>query len=98
MLLVVSSIKLVAEIALLALVGRFLLGLLAGAKRDSNPFYGVLDVLVRPFVRATRAITPRVVLDRHVPLAAFLLLLLVWLVVTAIKINLCVQLGLQACR
>jgi hypothetical protein len=98
MLLLVSSIKLVAEIALLALVGRFILGLLAGAKRASNPFYGVLDVLVRPFIRLTRRITPRVVLDQHVPLATFFLLLFVWLVVTGYKIHLCVQLGVQACR
>ena len=98
MLLLVSSIKLVAEIALLALVGRFILGLLAGAKRDTNPFYGVLDVLVRPFIRLTRLVTPRIVLDRHVPLATFLLLLLAWLAVTAYKINLCLQIGVQACR
>jgi hypothetical protein len=98
MLLLVSSVKLVTEIALMALAGRFLLGLLAGAKRDTNPFYGVLDILTRPFVRFTRMITPRVIIDRHVPLAAFLLLLLVWVVATFYKINLCVQLGLQACR
>ena len=98
MLLLVSSIKLVAEIALMALVGQFLLGLLAGAKRDGNLFYGVLDVLTRPFVKLTRMITPRVVLDRHVPLATFFLLALVWLVATGMKINLCVQVGLQQCR
>jgi hypothetical protein len=98
MLLLVSSIKLVVEIALMALVGQFLLGLLAGAKRDGNLFYGVLDVLTRPFVKLTRMITPRVVLDRHVPLATFFLLALVWLVATGMKINLCVQVGLQQCR
>ena len=98
MLLLVSSIKLVAEIALMALVGQFLLGLLAGAKRDGNLFYGVLDVLTRPFVKLTRMITPRVVLDRHVPLATSFLLALVWLVATGMKINLCVQVGLQQCR
>ena len=98
MLLLVSSIKLVVEIALMALVGQFLLGLLAGAKREGNLFYGVLDVLTRPFVKLTRMITPRVVLDRHVPLATFFLLALVWLVATGMKINLCVQVGLQQCR
>ena len=98
MLLVVSSIKLVAEIALMALVGRFLVGLLAGARRDTNPFYGILDVVSKPFLKATRLITPRVVLDRHLPLAAFFLLALIWVVVTGYKINLCVQLGMQACR
>jgi hypothetical protein len=98
MLLLVSAVKLVSEIALLALVGRFLLGLLAGAKRAGNPFYGVLDVLVQPFIKLTRLITPRIVLDQHVPLATFFLLLLVWLVATGYKINLCMQIGLQACR
>ena len=98
MLLLVSSIKLVAEIALMALIGQFLLGLLAGAKREGNLFYGMLDVLTRPFVKLTRMITPRVVLDRHVPLAAFFLLAIIWLVATGLKINLCVQLGVQQCR
>ncbi len=98
MLLLVSSIKLITEIALMALVGQFLLGLLAGARRDSNLFYGVLEVLTRPFVKLTRLITPRFVLDRHVPLATFLLLALIWLVATGLKINLCVELGLQHCR
>ncbi len=98
MLLLVSSIKLVTEIALMALIGQFLLGLLAGARRDSNLFYGVLDVLTRPFVKLTRLITPRFVLDRHVPLAAFLLLAVLWLVATGLKINLCVELGMQLCR
>jgi hypothetical protein len=97
MLLLVSSIKLVAEIALMALIGQFLLGLLAGAKRDSNLFYGVLDVLTRPFVKLTRLITPRVVLDRHVPLAAFFLLALIWIVATGYKINLCVGSGVKTC-
>jgi hypothetical protein len=98
MLLAVSSIKLVAEIALMALIGQFLLGLLAGAKRDSNLFYGMLDVLTRPFVKLTRLITPRVVLDRHVPLATFFLLAVIWVVATGYKINLCVEMGVQACR
>ncbi|MEO6270485.1 MAG: hypothetical protein ABIP08_09310 [Lautropia sp.] len=98
MLLLVSSIKLVTEIALMALVGQFLLGLLTGARRDTNLFYGVLDVLTRPFVKLTRLITPRFVLDRHVPLAAFLLLAVLWLVATGLKINLCVELGIQLCR
>ena len=34
MLLFVSAIKLVVEIALMALAGQFVLGLLAGARRD----------------------------------------------------------------
>lgn len=98
MLLLVSSVKLVAEIAVLALLGQWLLGLLAGRRRDQNFFYRLLQVLTQPFTRVVRAITPRIVLDRHVPLATFLLLALVWLVATVSKVNLCLQMGMQACR
>jgi hypothetical protein len=98
MLLLVSSIKLVAEIALMALAGQFLLGLLIGGKRENNMFYGVLEVLTRPFVKLTRLITPRMVLDRHVPLATFFLLAVIWMAATAYKIKLCVELGVQLCR
>lgn len=98
MLLFVSSVKLVAEIALLALAGQFLLGLLAGNKRESNFFYKLLQVLTGPFVKGMRAITPRVVIDRHIPLAAFVLLSTVWVVSTLLKINICLQIGVEQCR
>lgn len=98
MLLVVTVLKLVAEIALLALAGQWLLGLLAGQRREGNFFYRVLHTMTRPFVVAARAITPRVILDRHVPLVAFLLLAFGWLCATAAKISLCLQIGVQQCR
>jgi hypothetical protein len=98
MLLLISAIKLVAEIALLALAGQFVLGLLAGAKRDDNFFYRLFDVLTKPFVRIARAITPRVVLDRHMPLAAFVALLSVWLIATIAKVNVCLDLGVELCK
>ncbi|MBT9457622.1 MAG: hypothetical protein IV097_13470 [Burkholderiaceae bacterium] len=98
MLLLTSSLKLIAEIALLAMAGQWLLGLLAGQKREGNFFYKLLQVLTQPFVKLTRFISPRVVLDRHIPLAAFLLMLSLWLVVTVVKINVCLQLGVAQCR
>lgn len=98
MLLLVSALKLIAEIALMALVGQWVLGILAGAKRDSNFFYRVLQVMTQPFVRIARLLSPRVVLDRHVPLVAFLLLAFGWLAVTAIKIDICLQIGVEACK
>lgn len=98
MLLLVSAVKLIAEIALLSLLGQGLLYLLAGEKRQGNLFYQLLQVMTRPFLRAARWIAPRVVLDRHVPLVAFLLLALAWVVATAAKITLCVQIGVEACR
>lgn len=98
MLLFVSILKLVAEIALLAIAGQWLLGLLAGAGRDKNTFYQLFQVLTRPFVRGARLITPKVVIDRHVPLVAFLLLAFVWIAATAAKISICVQIGVQQCQ
>jgi hypothetical protein len=98
LLILVSMLKLVAEIALLALAGQWVLGLLVGAKRDKNLFYQVLQIVTRPFVVGVRRITPRIVIDRHVPLVAFLLLLFVWFAATAAKISICVQMGVQLCQ
>lgn len=98
MLLLVMAVKLVAEIALMALLSQWLLGLLAGAKRETNMFYKLLQVITGPFIKVTRMISPRFVLDRHVPLGAFLLVSVVWFVAVITKINLCLQLGPGACR
>lgn len=98
MLIVVSVFKLLAEIALLALLGQGVLALLAGAKREQNVFYQLLQVLTRPFLAGTRLITPKVVIDRHVPIVAALLLSFVWLTATITKISICVQIGVEACK
>lgn len=98
MLLVVLSVKLIAEIALMALAGQWVLSLLAGPARETNLFYQVLRILTRPFVRAVRFVTPRVVLDRHIPLATFLALGTLWIVAMLAKIQICLQLGVQQCR
>jgi hypothetical protein len=91
-------LKLLAEIALLALAGQWVLGLLAGAKKEQNLFYQVFQIVTKPLVAGARFISPRVVLDRHVPLVAFLVLFFVWLVATITKINICVQIGVHLCK
>lgn len=98
MLLFVSSIKLLAEIALLCLVGQWLVGLLSGAKRESNFIWRLFAVLTGPVVKAARWMSPRIVIDRHVPLVAFLLMAFVWLFATIFKVQLCLQIGVEACR
>ncbi len=98
MLTAASLIKLVAEIALMALLGQWLLGLLAGARKQQNMFYQMLEIIGRPFVSLARLITPKLVLDRHVPLVAFLLLMFIWLGATAYKIQTCVQIGVELCK
>lgn len=98
MLIVLSAIKLVAEIALLALLGQWVLGLIAGARRDQNLFYQLLQQMTWPFVRLAGWVSPRMVLERHRPLVAFLILAFVWLAATAAKIKHCLEIGVQLCR
>lgn len=98
MLTLVTALKLVAEIALLALAGQWILGLLAGSKREQNLFYQLLSVMTRPFLRLARAVSPRVVLDRHVPVVAFLLLGFLWVLSLLAKVQVCLQIGMEACR
>jgi hypothetical protein len=98
MLWLATSVKLVAEIALMAMLGQLLLGVLAGERRERNFVYNILQILTGPFQRFTRMITPKVVIDRHIPLATFCLLVSLWLFSTMAKINACMQLGLEHCK
>ena len=98
MLLLVTAVKLIAEIALMALLGQWLLGLLAGAKRDKNIFYQILQMVGRPFVSVARLVTPKFVVERHLPLVAFFLLLFVLFGVTILKIQTCLQMGVELCK
>lgn len=98
MLLLVNVLKLLAEIALMALFGQWVLGLLAGAQRERNLFYQVFQIVTRPLVSGVRFITPRVVIDRHVPLVAFLLLAFVWIIATITKIDICIRIGVHLCK
>jgi hypothetical protein len=97
-LLLVEILKLVAEIALMAIAGQWILGLLAGAKREQNLFYQLFQVMTRPFIAGARLISPRVVMDRHLPLVAFLLLFFLWVVATVTKIDICVRMGVHLCK
>ena len=97
MLQIVTVAHLIVWIALLALAGQFVLGLLAGAKRDSNVFYNLLEVVASPFVKLMRRMTPRVVLDRHVPLATFLFLSVLLVFLTIARISLCLASGVNVC-
>jgi hypothetical protein len=98
MLTLIASIKLIAEIALLALFGQWVLGLLSGQKRDTNLFYQILQQIGRPFVVLARWVSPRFVLERHHPLVAFLILGFVWIMATAAKISHCLKIGVQLCQ
>jgi hypothetical protein len=90
--------QLVLYVPLLALLGQGLLDVLAGPKRDSNFFYQLIKLISKPFTFVVRKLTPRLVADRHVPVATFFLLLVAYAVVTLERIQLCVQIGVEQCR
>ena len=98
MLTFLNLLQLVLYIALLALLGQGLLYLLAGAKRDTNIFYQLLKIVGKPFTTIVRRLTPAKVADRHVPIIAFGLLLILYFVVTFEKINYCVGLNMVGCK
>ncbi len=86
--------QLVLYIALLALLGQGILFVLSGAKRDSNFFYKLLQVLSKPFTLPVRKLTPRAVADQHVPVVTFLLLVIVYAIVTFERADLCIKMNL----
>ena len=98
MLTVAIVAKSLAEIALLVLLAQALVGLFAGPHKDRNPVYRLLQLLGRPWTRAARLLSPRVVLDRHLPLVAVGLLATVWIVSALAKVSLCLQMGVALCR
>lgn len=74
-------IKAILEIALFALVAQLLVGLFAWGRRRDNPVYQLFALIASPFTRLLRRVTPQRVVDRHIPLATFLLLGFAWLFV-----------------
>jgi uncharacterized protein YggT (Ycf19 family) len=94
MLTVINTLQLVLYIALLALLGQGILYVLAGSRRESNVFYKLLQVVAKPFTWPVRQITPRQVSDAQVPIVTFLLLAVIYAIVTFERANLCVTSGL----
>lgn len=80
-LLLVVIAKALAELAGMFLLGRGLLWVLAGRKRGGNLFYQIFCIVTDPLLRAARFITPRIVVDSHIPVVAAVLVLWVWLAI-----------------
>ena len=81
-------LKALTEVAGVAFLGQGVLWLLAGSKRNENIVYNLFKTLTSPVTRVTRVITPRVIIDAHIGLVAFFLLLVLWIVLTALKVKL----------
>jgi len=94
-LLLVVIVKSLAELAAMFIAGQGILYVLAARNRDTNLFYQLFRVITRPLYAATRAITPRAVVDRHIPWLTLILLFWIWLFATYMKIDICKSGGVQ---
>jgi hypothetical protein len=68
----------VVLVAGLALLGQAMVGAFNCAKRSDNLLYRLFELIARPVVKVVRVLSPKVVLDRHVPFAAFMLLVILY--------------------
>jgi len=90
---VVGALRAVLEVALLSLLGQGLVGFLAGASRGENPVYGLFSIVTRPPICALRFMTPRVIVDKHIPYVTFFVLFWLWILLAIFKRSLCEMSG-----
>lgn len=93
-LLLVSVLRSLVEVAGFFLLGQGLLYVLAGASREKNGVYLLFRIVTRPVLRIVRFITPRQVIDRHIPFVAFFLLFWLWIALAYARRVVCVTNGL----
>ena len=65
-----------------ALIGQGVLFVLAGEKREANFFYRLIKLIASPAVWVARRMTPRFVLDKHIPWVALLILIVLGVALT----------------
>jgi len=88
MLAIVRVLKAGVELLAMVYLGQAIIVLVAAAAREKNFAYRLFKRITQPVDRLVRQITPRFILDRHLPFVSFGLLSMLWLVVTAWKIKL----------
>jgi hypothetical protein len=91
---ILSVLRALLEVAGFALLGQGLLYVLAGASREQNVVYKLFCIVTRPVVRAVRAVTPRLIIDKHVPIVTFFLVFWLWLFLAIARRWLCQANGL----
>lgn len=76
---ILSALRALVEVAMLALLGQGAVALLSGPKRHGNPIYQLFSVITKPVIRAVRFLTPKPIIDKHLPFVAFFLLFWLWI-------------------
>ncbi|MCX7166372.1 MAG: hypothetical protein NTV11_08865 [Rhodocyclales bacterium] len=78
-------LRALVEVAGLFLLGQGLLALLAGSRRHDNTMYKLFLIVTGPVVKATRMVTPRQIIDKHVPFISFAVLFWLWIALNWLK-------------
>jgi hypothetical protein len=84
-LLILGVLRALAEVAMLFLLGQGLLALLAGSRRDTNTMYKLFLIVTAPVLKVARKITPRQIIDKHLPYVAFAVLFWLWIALAYLK-------------
>ena len=87
MLLFATVLKGLVELLLLVMLGQGILFILAGVQRHQNLIYRMFATVTAPVMKAARFVTPRFIVDQHIGLVAFFLLLLLWVAALALKVR-----------
>ncbi len=98
MLAFLNILQLILYIGLLALLGQGILFLIAGAKRETNLFYQLFQVVNKPWLKLAALISPKQIATRHHAFVAFCLVAALYLAVTVAKIEHCVSVGMVGCK
>jgi len=88
-LLLVTILKTLIELGGLLLFGQGVLFIVVRKNRDSNQVYRWFRILTAPGVKTVRYFTPKLVIDRHVPFVAFLILFWIWFALVYWKATIC---------
>jgi hypothetical protein len=87
--------KALVEIAAVALIGRGIVALFAGANRDQNVIYVLFRIVTQPAIKVARFLTPvRLVRETHLPVVAFFLCFWLWVMILLAIAYTCGQAGL----
>jgi hypothetical protein len=85
----ISILIALVQVALYLFVGRAAMFVLAGARREQNFIYQLFRKGTDFLVKAVRFVTPRIVIDKHIPFVAFLLLVWIGLMLIYAKRSIC---------
>ena len=84
-LLILGVLRALVEVAMLFLLGQGLLGLLAGSRRHTNTMYKLFVIVTAPVLKVARKVTPRQIIDKHLPYIAFAVLFWIWIALAWLK-------------